>query len=204
MSKGEVNSAFGKRDWKKRQGLELYQLGVSLYLIPYSSINFCLHIIHKYIETHDQHMKNPLLHYFIKTAKSCIWRQGNAGRGLPGKYQFSRLFWRFLIHTNYDVILMKWFLFFQETSVSFTVQSGRCLLNEQLLSTGFVSLFSMCGPICYLLDTNNPDPYWGLLISSQTFLLWFYYHVGTHRISLLSTLWYPGWCHSHQRWRFDM
>lgn len=113
MSKGEVNSAFGKRDWKKRQGLELHQLGVSLYLIPYSSINVCLHIIHKYIETHDQHMKNPLLHYFIKTAKSCIWRQGNAGRGLPGKYQFSRLFWRFLIHTNYDVILIKCFLFFR-------------------------------------------------------------------------------------------
>lgn len=54
-----------KWDRRKRQGLELHQMGISLYLIPYSSINFCLHIIHKCIETHYQH------HYQLKT-QCCI------------------------------------------------------------------------------------------------------------------------------------
>lgn len=40
-------------------------MGISLYLIPYSSINFYLHIICKYIETHFNKLKTqcyiPLL-----------------------------------------------------------------------------------------------------------------------------------------------
>lgn len=56
--------------------------------------------------------KSPMLHCFIKTANSCIWRLGNAGRGLPGYYQFSSLLWRLLICMNYNAILIKWFFFF--------------------------------------------------------------------------------------------
>lgn len=140
------------------------------------------------------HKKSRMLHCFIKPAKSLIWRLGNARRGLPGYCQFSSLLWKLFICMNYNAIFIKWFFFFfQGTSVSLQYRVDDAYLMS--CSILLVSLFSMCGPICYLLRTNNPDSYWELFISSQTFFFWFHYHVEKHHRSLLSTLWYQGRLH---------
>lgn len=148
--------------------------------------------------------KSSKLHSFIKAAKSCVRRLGSAGRELPRCYQFSSLLWRLLIFTNYKVILIKWFFFFfQETSVSFTVQSGWYLLNEQLLNTLFLFHCSACVVPFVIYQTLTIQ----IPIESYSFphrLFWFHYHVGVHHRRLLSTLWHQGWCNSYQRWRFDM